>query len=53
MPKYKMENKNSNFGLTAFSVALLAISANSAAYAGINEDIENALKFGQYDAKYG
>jgi len=53
MPKYKMENKNSNFGLTAFSVALLAMSASSAAYAGINEDIENTLKFGQDDAKYG
>jgi len=34
-------------------VAILAISASQSASAGINENIENALKFGQTDAKYG
>ncbi len=42
-----------SFRLSVFSLAFLSISASSMAYAGFNEDIENALRFGQDDAKYG
>jgi hypothetical protein len=34
-------------------MAILVISTSQNASAGINENIENALKFGQADAKYG
>ena len=44
---------NKMFGLSAFSMAILAMSGAQTASAGITENIENALKFGQADAKYG
>lgn len=53
MSSDNISNKNSRFRLSVFSIVILSISASSALYAGINEDIENALKFGQDDAKYG
>jgi len=42
---------SSKFSLTALSVAILAMSATASA--GFDENIENALKFGQDDTKYG
>jgi len=53
MSSYKTSNKSTRFGLSAFSIALLAMSASTSVSAGVNESIENALKFGQDDAKYG
>ena len=53
MSLYKTLNKNNGLSLSAFSVAFLAVSASPMASAGVNETIENALKFGQDDAKYG
>jgi len=46
-------NKDNRFGLSAFSLALLAMSASATVSADINKGIEDALKFGQEDAKYG
>ena len=45
--------KGRHFGLSAFSIAFLAMAGSQTASAGINENIENALKFGQEDGKYG
>ena len=45
--------KDGRLQLSAFSFAILAISAVQTASAGINETIENVLKFGQDDTKYG
>ena len=42
---------SSKFSLSALSVAIFAMSATASA--GFDENIENALKFGQDDAKYG
>jgi len=53
MSLQKTSIRNSRLNVTALSIAMLAISSNQAATAGINETIENALKFGQDDAKYG
>jgi len=54
MSSHKTLIKNKGFTLSAFSIAILAISSTSQnASAGITESIENALKFGQADAKYG
>ena len=53
MSLHKTISKGRHTCLSAFSVAILAISASQSASAGINENIENALKFGQADAKYG
>ncbi len=51
MSLYKTSNKSGGLALSAFSIAVLAMSAS--ATAGINEEIENVLKFGEADAKYG
>ncbi len=53
MSLQKTLTKSKQFGLSAISMAILAISANQTASANFNESIENALKFGQEDAKYG
>jgi len=53
MTLQKTLTKSGRVGLSAFSIALLAMSGTQTASAGINENIENALKFGQADAKYG
>jgi len=53
MTLQKTLTKSGRVGLSAFSIALLALSGTQTASAGINENIENALKFGQADAKYG
>jgi len=53
MTIYKKLNKSRRVGLSAFSIALLTMSGTQTATAGFNEEIENALKFGQADAKYG
>lgn len=53
MSLQKTLTKSRRFGLSAFSIALLALSNSQTASAGINETIENAFKFGQDDAKYG
>ena len=39
--------------LSAFSIAFLALSGSQSVSAGAINDIENALKFGEADAKYG
>ena len=49
----KTLTKSKQLTLSAFSIALLAMSGSQMASAGVNESIENALKFGQDDAKYG
>ena len=53
MPLKKKLVKSYSLKVSAFSLAVLAIVSSQATYAGINETIENALKFGQDDAKYG
>ncbi len=53
MSSDKTLSKMGHFSLSAISAAILAVSASAPASAGINENIENALKFGQDDAKYG
>ncbi|MCK5189013.1 MAG: alginate export family protein [Methylococcales bacterium] len=53
MTVYKTLSKNRQTGLSAFSIAFLAITASHNVSADLNENIENALKFGQKDAKYG
>jgi len=53
MSSYKTLTKSSGISLSAFSLALAAMSASATVSAGVNETIENALKFGQADAKYG
>lgn len=53
MSLHKTLTKGRHTCLSAFSMAILAMSASQSASAGINENIENALKFGQADAKYG
>lgn len=53
MSLQKTLKKNKPFALSAISIAILAISSNQTASANFNESIENALKFGQDDAKYG
>ena len=52
MSLYKTLIKNWQ-SLSAFSIAILAITFSHNALATIDESIENALKFGQEDAKYG
>lgn len=49
----KKPAKNYSLKVSAFSLAILAMASSQTAIAGINETIENALKFGQDDAKYG
>lgn len=49
----KIAVRNRPIVLSVFSMALLAMSGAQTASAGITENIENALKFGQEDAKYG
>lgn len=53
MTLYNALIKKRQIGLSAFSIAFLAITASHNASADLNENIENALKFGQEDAKYG
>ena len=53
MSSDKSSSKSNGLSLSAFSMALLAMTASPMASAGVNESIENALKFGQDDAKYG
>ncbi len=53
MSLHKTLSKGRHTCLSAFSMAILVISTSQNASAGINENIENALKFGQADAKYG
>lgn len=54
MSSQKASTIRSSFVLSVFSIAFLAMSSTSQnASAGITESIENALKFGQADAKYG
>ena len=53
MSSDKSSSKSNGLSLSAFSMALLAMTASPIASAGVNESIENALKFGQDDAKYG
>lgn len=53
MSSYKTLTKSSGISLSAFSIALVAMSASATVSAGVNDSIENALKFGQADAKYG
>lgn len=50
MSSYKTLKKSN---LLAISVGLLTLSVSAAVSADINENIENTLKFGQADAKYG
>lgn len=45
--------KNESFLLSAFSIAFLALSSTPAIAEDFNKTIENALKFGQDNAKYG
>ncbi len=45
--------KNRGLNLLAFTLVIFSISSSQTAFAGINETVENALKFGQDDAKYG
>jgi len=53
MSLQKILDKRNRLNLSTLSLAILAISSTHTASAGINESIENALKFGQDDAKYG
>lgn len=53
MSSYKTLTKSGGISLSAFSIALVAMSASATVSAGVNDSIENALKFGQADAKYG
>ncbi|MCK4842846.1 MAG: alginate export family protein [Methylococcales bacterium] len=45
--------KSKHFSFLALPLAILALSTSQTVSAGINENVENALKFGQDDAKYG
>ncbi len=45
--------KSRGFTLSAFSLALFTMAGSQNVTAGFNETVENALKFGQDDAKYG
>ncbi len=49
----KTLSDGSGVRLSAFSLALMALSASPVVSADFNKSIENALKFGQEDAKYG
>ncbi len=53
MSLQKTLTRNKRLSLSAFSMALLALSSSQPVSADTNETIENALKFGQDDAKYG
>ena len=53
MSLHKTLTKGRHTCLSAFSVVILAMSVSQSSLADINENIENALKFGQADAKYG
>jgi len=53
MSLYKTLTKGKQLRLSAFSIAILAMSVSQMALAGFNDSIKNALKFGQADAKYG
>lgn len=44
---------NKHFSLSALCLAIYTLSSSQCVSAGFNETIENALKFGQDDAKYG
>ena len=53
-PLAQIVGPNPGFKLTALPAAIIAMSVNAtSAAASIDETIENALKFGQADAKYG
>ncbi|MGR9044253.1 MAG: alginate export family protein [Gammaproteobacteria bacterium] len=47
------KSKHRSFTATALSAAVLASTAAQNATAGFDETVENALKFGQSDGKYG
>lgn len=53
MPSRKTSLHYRYFNLLAFTLALLSIIGSQSVSSGINETIENALKFGENDAKYG
>ena len=53
MSSQNTSGKNRQFSLSALSLAIFAASFNPTASAGVDETIENALKFGQDDAKFG
>lgn len=53
MSLQKTSINSSRLKLSTLSLAILAISSGQTVSAGINKTIENALKFGQDDAKYG
>ncbi len=53
MSLQKTLTKTKRLGLSAFSMAILAISGSQTVSANFNEHIENALKLGQDDARYG
>ncbi|MCK5828964.1 MAG: alginate export family protein [Methylococcales bacterium] len=53
MSLQKALKKSKHLSLSAFSIALIALSNSPIVSAGINDTLENAFKFGQDDAKYG